>query len=125
MASRGVDNFGNRGARDYLALRMAQLVANVSEVVASKDRIRPDEDGESMLMPSVELLALVCERYGAAPPKPETVKQWSEKYLRAFDRADAFGAADPAFRAARRKVIDQTFRWLEGLSVSHWQEEEV
>jgi hypothetical protein len=125
MAVRREDNFGNQGARDYLALRAAQLVANISEVAASKQRIRPDEDGESMLMPSVELLALVCERYGAIPPKPETVRQWSEKYLRAFDRADDFEEPTPGFRAARRKVIDQTFRWLEGLAASHWSEDEM
>lgn len=125
MGTRGVDNFANRGARDYLALRMAQLVANISEVVASKHRIRPDEDGESMLMPSVELLALVCERYGAAPPKPETVRQWAEKYLRAFDRADDPREPEPGHRAARRKMIEQTFRWLEGLADSYWQADEA
>ncbi len=125
MAIRGEDNFGNPGARDYLALRAAQLVANITDVVASKLRIRPDEDGESMLMPSVELLALVCERYGAVPPKPDTVRQWSEKYIRAFDRADDFEEPRPGFKAARRKVIEQTFRWLESLAESHWQEDEV
>jgi hypothetical protein len=125
MTTRREDNFGNQGARDYLALRAAQLVANISEVVSSKQRIRPDEDGESMLMPSVELLALVCERYGAVPPKPETVRQWSEKYLRAFDRADDFDEPTPGLRSSRRKVIEQTFRWLEGLAASHWQDDEM
>lgn len=123
MSTRREDNFGNRGARDYLALRAAQLVANISDVVADKERLQPDEDGESMLMPSIELLALVCERYGAVPPKPETVRQWSDKYIRAFDRADVHEPT-PGFRASRRKVIEQTFRWLEGLSESHWQADE-
>ena len=125
MATRREDNFGNQGARDYLALRAAQLVANISDVVSSKHRIRPDEDGESMLMPSIELLALVCERYGAVPPKPETVRQWSEKYLRAFDRADDLDESTTGFRSSRRKVIEQTFRWLEGLAASHWQDDEL
>jgi hypothetical protein len=125
MATRREDNFGNQGARDYLALRAAQLVANISEVVSSKQRIRPDEDGESMLMPSIELLALVCERYGAVPPKPETVRQWSEKYLRAFDRTADLDEPTPGWRGSRRKVIEQTFRWLEGLAASHWQDDEM
>jgi hypothetical protein len=124
MSTRREDNFGNRGARDYLALRAAQLVANISDVVGDKERLQPDEDGESMLMPSIELLALVCERYGAVPPKPGTVRQWSEKYLRAFDRAD-LDEPTTGFRSSRRKVIEQTFRWLEGLAESHWQEDEV
>jgi hypothetical protein len=125
MGNRHEDNFGNQGARDYLALRAAQLVANIMDVVSSKHRIRPDEDGEAMLMPSVELLALVCERYGAVPPKPETVRQWSEKYLRAFDRAEELEEPTPGFRSSRRKVIEQTFRWLEGLASSHWQDDEL
>jgi hypothetical protein len=125
MSVRREDNFGNAGARDYLALRAAQLVANITDVVSSKHRIRPDEDGESMLMPSVELLALVCERYGAVPPKPATVRQWAEKYLRSYDRADDVEEPAPGFRTARRKVIEQTFRWLESLAESHWQEDEV
>lgn len=122
MATWGEDNFGNDSAMDYLALRTAQLVATITEVVANKQRLRPGEDGEGLLMPSVELLALLCERYGAAPPKLATIRQWSDKYLRAFDKSDDLEGPTPGFRAARRKVIEKTFRWLEGLAESHWDE---
>jgi hypothetical protein len=115
------DNFGNDGARDYLAMMTAKLVATIREVVGDDERIVPEEDGESLLMPSVEILALLCERCGAAPPRPGTVKQWHEKYLAAFDRGIDRMRPSPGFKADRRRVIENTFRWLESLSDSYYQ----
>jgi hypothetical protein len=115
------DNFGNDGARDYLAMMTAKLVATIREVVSDDERIAPDEDGESLLMPSVEILAILCERCGAAPPRPATVKQWREKYLAAFDTGIARLKPTAAFKTDRRKVIENTFRWLESLSESYYQ----
>ena len=86
------DNFGNDGARDYLAMLTAKLVATIREVIVDDERIGPDEDGESLLMPSVEVLALLCERYDAAPPRPTTVRQWHEKYP--HDGCQNIGATD-------------------------------
>ncbi len=113
-------NFGNDGALDYLAMLTAKLVATISEVLADPERMALDEDGESMLMPSVEVLALLCERYNARPPKPAAVRQWSQKYLTMYDRCIDDVSSDPAFTVARRKVIEHTFRWLEGLGESYW-----
>src|SRR5436309_3532436 len=94
-------NFGNDGARDYLEMQTAKLVATIREVIGDKERIDPDEDGESLLMPSIDVLALLCERYGAAPPKLATVKQWHAKYLAAFDAGiDKLGLTMPASNAA-------------------------
>jgi hypothetical protein len=121
MKSTDTDNFAHEGARDYLALLTAKLVATISEIAADEDRLALDEDGESMFMPSVEVLALLCERYGARPPKPARVRQWGEQYLEAFDATiDRFNP-DPAYKAGRRKVIDHTFRWLESLAESYWE----
>jgi hypothetical protein len=115
------DNFGNDGARDYLAMLTAKLVATIREVIVDDERIEPDEDGESLLMPSVEVLALLCERYDAAPPRPTTVRQWHEKYLAAFDAGIAKMEPTAAFKTARRKVITKTFRWLESLSETYYE----
>jgi hypothetical protein len=113
------DNFGNEGARDYLEVLTARLVATIREIVADEERIEPDEDGESLLMPSVEVLALLCERYNAAPPRLKTIRQWHEKYLAAFDKG--FDKMKPAagLKTARRKAIEKTFRWLESLSETY------
>jgi hypothetical protein len=121
-ANRGTDNFDNDGARDYLKMLTTQMVATISAVAADEERLRLDEDGESLFMPSVELLALWCERYDVAPPKPAKVRQWHEKYLAVYDRdIDALGMP-ASFKAGRRKAIDKTFRWLEGLAEAYWEE---
>jgi hypothetical protein len=122
MKTRDTDNFANDGARDYLALLTARLVATITEIVADDDRLGLDEDGESMLMPSVEILALLCERYGTQTPKPAQVRQWGQKYLAAYDATIDRLDPGPAYKAGRRKVIDKTFRWLEGLAESYWDQ---
>jgi hypothetical protein len=113
-------NFGNDGAMEYLALLTAKLVAAITEIMADPERMELDEDGESMLMPSVEVLALLCERYDAMPPRPSTVRQWGQKYLKTYDRCIDDFDFEANFKVARRKVIEQTFRWLEGLAESYW-----
>lgn len=114
------DNFGNDGAQTYLQMLLAKLVATITEVVSDEDRLDADEDGETMLMPSVEILALLCERYGAPPPRPEMVRQWADKYLRRFDATVDQLKPTQEFKVNRRKVIEKTFRWLEGLAQSHY-----
>jgi hypothetical protein len=116
MAAWTEDNFGNDGARGYLAMLTAKLVATINEVFADPERTELDEDGESLLMPSVEVLALLCERYEAPPPKPATVRQWHEKYLAVYDRDIEKRKPRPELKVARRKTIDNTFRWLESLA---------
>jgi len=110
------DNFGNDGARAYLGMLTAKLMATINEVFADDERLEPDEDGESLFMPSLDVLATLCERYAAKPPKPAKVRQWRDKYLAMFDAAKVGASAE--FRAARRMVIANTFRWLESLAES-------
>lgn len=120
MATFAEHNLGNEGAREYLALLTAKLVATITEIVADPERMGLDEDGESMLMPSVEILALLCERYDARPPRPHTVRQWSQKYLHMYDNLIDDVCSEAEYKTARRKVIDHTFRWLESLSESYY-----
>jgi hypothetical protein len=122
MAIRGVETFDNDGARDYLKMLTTQLVATIRAVFADDERLELDEDGETLFMPSLEILAVLCERYGAAPPKPETVRGWREKYLQVYDRDIVKQKVPATYRAERRKVIEKTFRWLIGLAEVHWAE---
>ncbi len=121
MKTADTDNFANDGAKDYLAMLTAKLVATICEIVADDERMELDEDGETMLMPSVEILALLCERYDAVPPKPAKVRQWGAKYLAVYDATIDGLDYEPAYKAGRRKVIDTTFRWLESLAESYWE----
>jgi hypothetical protein len=113
------ENFGNDAARQFIEMQAARLVTTIHDIIGSKDRIAPDDDGESMLMPCVEVLALLCERYDIPPPKSATVQTWHKAYLAAFDAG--FDAMKPpaGLKAKRRKKIEQTFRWLESLSESY------
>jgi hypothetical protein len=121
MGTWGEQNFDNDGARDYLSMLTAKLVATITEIVADEERLALDEDGETMLMPSVEVLALLCERYNAVPPKLATVRCWEKKYLQMFDREIDTLHPRGDYKTARRKVIENTFRWLEGLAESYWE----
>ena len=116
------DNFGNEGARDYLSMMTSKLVATIKEVMSDDDRLEPDEDGESLLMPSIEILALLCERCGASPPRLSVVKQWHEKYIAAFDAGIAGMNPPPGLVTNRRRVIENTFRYLENLAEIHYQQ---
>ena len=120
MGHQREDNFGSEGARSYLGMLTAKLVATINEVFADDERLDPDEDGESLFMPSIDVLALLCERYAAPPPKPAKVRQWRDRYLDIFDAADSL---TEEFRTNRRMVIENTFRWLESLAESEWQGE--
>jgi hypothetical protein len=123
MAIRGTGNFDNDDAAEYVELLAAKLVATISEVHADRNRLRPSEDGDGLFMPSVELLALLCERYAAPPPRPTTIREWRDHYLAVFDRAKDPPGVDEAYRPARRKVIENTFRWLLGVAMSYWEDE--
>jgi hypothetical protein len=120
MGTDACHNFGNDGAMDYLAMLTAKLVATITEILADPERLALDEDGESMLMPSVDILALLCERYNARPPRPSTVQQWGHKYLHVYDSSIDALHPDREYKVARRKAIKQTFRWLESLAESYW-----
>ncbi len=121
MRNWGEDNFANDGARAYLELLAAKLVATVNEILADPERLALDEDGEGMYMPSVELLALLCERYDVAPPRADTVDRWAERYLAQYDETIDRFRVGPEFKAARRRKIEQTFRWLHQLASNYWE----
>ena len=115
-----VGNFDNDGAMDFLSMQTMQLTATITAVAGDEERLELDEDGETLFMPSVELLALLCERYNAEPPRPAAVRQWHEKYLEAYDRGIDALKTTPEFKANRRKAVEKTFRWLESLAESFW-----
>lgn len=120
MRDWGEDNFANEGARAYMALLAAKLVATVNEIAADPERLSLDEDGEGMFMPSVELLALLCERYGVAPPREDVVEQWAERYLAQYDDTIDRFRVSADFKLARRRKIEHTFRWLRQLASTYW-----
>ncbi|HVS35480.1 MAG TPA: DUF4259 domain-containing protein [Gemmataceae bacterium] len=116
----GEGNFDNDGAKDFLSMQTMQLTATITAVAGDASRLKLNEDGETLFMPSVELLALLCERYNAEPPRPAVVRQWRDKYLQVYDRGIDRLKTSAEFKAGRRKAIEKTFRWLESLADSFW-----
>ena len=117
-----VGNFDNDGAMDFLSMQTMHLTATISAVAGDAERLDLDEDGETLFMPSVELLALLCERYNAEPPRASVVRQWHDAYLAAYDRGIDGLNPQGDFKVGRRKAIEKTFRWLESLAESFWDD---
>jgi hypothetical protein len=116
------DNFGNKGARQFLQMQVTRLMTTIHDIIHNPERLAPDDDGESMLMPCIEVLALLCERYDVAPPKLDVIQHWHRSYLQAFDQGFDDMNPPPGLKARRRRVIDNTFHWLESLSESYYAE---
>jgi hypothetical protein len=113
-------NFDNDGAMDFLDDLLGQMVATVEDVLGDKSRVQLDEEGEAELMPRVELIALLCERYNATPPQPTVIARWRKKYLKVFDEQINDLSPKDDFKKQRRKTIERTFHWLESLADSFW-----
>lgn len=114
------DNFANEEAQKYLHVLAAKLFATVNEIYIDPERLDLDEDGEAMFMPSIELLALLCERYNIEPPKPSIVQQWRDTYLRLYDDTIHEVSTDEKYIKERKGVIEKTFLWLMSLSETFW-----
>lgn len=106
-------NFSNDGALDYLATLIQKLVTRIENLLASDYGADLDECGESELMPSVEIISLLCEHCDAVPPRESVVKGWRQRYLNIYDEQIDALDPDPEFKVKRRQVIDATFRKLE------------
>jgi|SRR6185369_10317077 len=107
MGTWGAGNFDSDGALDYLGDHIDSLVEKINECFEAGAGL--DEEGESELMPTVELLVILAEQCPAAPPKPEEVKTWKKRYLKTYD--SEIDDLDPqeGFKEERRAVIEQTF----------------
>ncbi len=111
-------NFDNDEAQDYLGDLIDQFTETINETLDDEHRSRLDEEGEAVIMPSVELIALLAERYHMAPPELATIHDWRDRYLAIYDAQ--IDELDPQgdYKTKRRKTIEKTFQWLVGLAES-------
>jgi hypothetical protein len=107
----GPEVFMDDGALDYLRSILDQLVQTIEDCFAQvEEEALPDDCVWSKLMPSVELLTLLCTHYEVFPRLEEhVVKEWREKYLRIYDKHIAHLDMNPDRKEARRKAIEETF----------------
>ncbi|MEO8606907.1 MAG: DUF4259 domain-containing protein [Chloroflexota bacterium] len=125
MVTWGTGNFDSDGAGDYLDSLMKQLIKTIEACLGGKYVMYPSDDdddilgacGEDMLMPSVDILALLCEHFAMPLPVTELIiRQWKEQYLRSYDRHIDHYVTKPDFKIRRRRVIEATFDRLLGLA---------
>lgn len=123
MGRWGSGNFDDDGALDYLGELTDALEARIEEVLSDPDRAALDEEGEAVVVPTVQILSVLCEHCKASPSKPETVAEWKSRYLAVFDDEAPDYYSSPQFRAERRQVIASTFDRLEAQARTFWQDE--
>lgn len=121
MPTFGAGNFDSDGAMDYLSETMESFIERVEKCFSQADCMALDEDGESIIMPTAELMAILAEQCGAAPPQPAVVNTWREKYLQVFDQQIDELEPLAEFKAERRRVIEQTFDRLENQALKFWE----
>lgn len=109
MGTWGGGNFENDGALDYLDGVMDGLVAQIEECFETEDGADLDGEGESELVPTVEILSVLHDHFGGKLPEVSTVEAWKNKYLEIFD--DQIDALEPGgdYKKKRRQVIETTF----------------
>lgn len=123
MGTWSCGNYDNDGALDYVGSIIDKLVARIEETLADETLAEVDEDGERILMPSVDMISILCERSRCATPKPETIESWQKRYLEVFDAGIEGLQPTEGYVAARRAVIAQTFEKLLEQARKFWRED--
>lgn len=108
MGTWGAEIYQNDGALDYV-VELAQQVMEKIDYCFQGTRANPDELGESLLMPSVDILRLLCEQCNAPRPQRSTVQAWKDTYLDNWDGQIDQTHPAPGYKEQRRAVIVQTF----------------
>ena len=117
MSAWGNGNFQQDNALDFVYREVQQpLLRKIEKLVADPVLAQADEPDSGPIMAAVEILALLSERVGAAPPKPNEVALWRSTYLKSWDAT----SADVYFRKEdlddRRSVIAATLDRLAALA---------
>jgi hypothetical protein len=111
----------------YLDALIAQLIERIETCLSSlehpseRDEFSGSLDcGEEVLMPSVDIICLLCEHYEEPLNiEMEQVIQWRDQHLAAYDRHIDDHGPKPEYKRERRQVIVETFEKLQGI-VTFW-----
>jgi hypothetical protein len=127
----GPGNFDGDGAVDYLSEVIDGFIETVEQLFAL-GRASLDDQGDDRLMPTVEMISVLCDWCRGeppairvvAPPRPGVVRQWKRRYLEIYDE-EIDGLLLPGkehFGPERRAHIVRTFDRLELLATEGWEE---
>jgi hypothetical protein len=107
MGTWGPGNFSDDIALDWLGGVVDALAEDID-----RGMTRPEAICGHALAAQVEVLALLCEHFKAAPPKPEVVTVWRAWYLRTWEAEIDSYDPKPEYKAQRREVLQATFSRL-------------
>jgi hypothetical protein len=119
MGTWNAGNFDNDSALDYVGDLIDQLTNTINSCFED-DNADLDEGGEGELMPSVFIIDLLSQHCGAAPPKPDVIESWCDRYVKIYDEQIDGLEPDPEFKVNRRKVVADTFSSLIATSNEFW-----
>ncbi|MFJ1595605.1 DUF4259 domain-containing protein [Streptomyces sp. NPDC088261] len=92
-----------------------KLVAEVDEAMAGDPvGLEPDEYGGVSVPCNLELLLVLVRQgwVGVTLPPPEVIGAWQERFLGVWERTIDDLEPDPAYKDARRVVLNETFERL-------------
>ena len=129
MGTWGPGNFDSDDAVDYVSEVIRGFVGTVEQWFA-QGRANLDDQGEGRLMPTVEMISVLCDwcRGGppairvVAPPRPGVVRRWKQQYLEIYDEQIGDLLPREGFAAERHAHIVRTFDRLEVLATGGWDE---
>jgi hypothetical protein len=126
MGTWGPGNFDSDEAVDYLSEVVRGFVDTVEQLF-TQGRASLDDRGEGRLMPTVEMVSVLCDWCGdasairvVAPPRPEVVRRWKQQYLEIYDEQIDGLLPSEGFAPERRAHIVRTFDRLELLATDYW-----
>lgn len=118
-------NFDNDTALDWLDDITGQLLEEIAEAVASPPSLQADEPDSDLVPCRIELLCLMAEN-GMEPhwPESETLAQWKQTYLAAWDASIDDLEPDADYRHDRRLTLEATFDRMLALASAQASENE-
>jgi hypothetical protein len=134
MGTWGPGNFDSDDAVDYLSGIVRGFVETVEQLFA-QGRAGLTDQGEGRLMPTVEMISVLCDWCQGGPPavrvvvppRPGMVRRWRQQYLQIYDE-QIDGLLPPggdSFGPERRAHIVRTFDRLEVLAMEGWEDDPV
>jgi hypothetical protein len=116
MATWGEGNFDNDLSQAYLEDLIKELVFTIRRYLDDEDGpglFNPLREGDAKVMPSVDLVILLCEHYEVSPYLMEAdVSEWQTAYLEQYDLFIDSARPSAEYKKKRREVIVATFERL-------------
>jgi hypothetical protein len=113
MGTWGAGNFDSDNALDYMSEVEEELIDKIEARLADEEGFDISEDGDGVVMPTLEMLSVLHEHCRLGLPEVDTVRDWKERYLAFFDdQIDGYDP-QPGYKEARRTMIEATFMKLE------------